>query len=148
MLRDDFREWALWLHLQCAGTEPPGALLMAAAGREPPQRSRGCGTPHFLSTLSQTIRELKARLGVVSQRDMAVAAAVQGVGLAFRGEELLRPLIDEGKLVLLLEEWCGTFPGWYLCYPKQRHMLPTVRGFVDFLRRSTGPRPTADRARQ
>ena len=73
---------------------------------------------------------------VVSDRGMAVAAAVQGIGLAFRGEELLRPVIDEGKLVPLLEPWCGTFPGWYLCYPKQRLVSPAVHAFVEFLRRS------------
>jgi DNA-binding transcriptional LysR family regulator len=72
---------------------------------------------------------------VVSQRDMAVAAAVQGVGIAFWAQELVRPLIDDGKLVPLLEEWCGTFPGWFLYYPKQRHTAPSVRAFVDFLRR-------------
>jgi DNA-binding transcriptional LysR family regulator len=77
---------------------------------------------------------------IVSQRDMAVAAAVQGVGLAFRGEELLRPLIDQGKLVPLLEEWCGTFPGWYLCYPKQRYVSPGVRAFVDFVGHSAESR--------
>jgi DNA-binding transcriptional LysR family regulator len=72
---------------------------------------------------------------VVSQRDMALAAAVQGVGLAFWAEELVRPLIDEGKLVPLLEEWCGAFPGWFLYYPKQRHTPPGVRAFVNFMRR-------------
>jgi DNA-binding transcriptional LysR family regulator len=64
---------------------------------------------------------------VVSQRDMAIAAA-------FWAEELVRPLIDDGKLVPLLEDWCGTFPGWFLHYPKQRHTPPRVRAFVDFLR--------------
>ncbi|WP_119269305.1 LysR family transcriptional regulator [Taklimakanibacter deserti] len=77
---------------------------------------------------------------IVSHRAMAVTAAVQGVGLAFRAEGLLRSLIDQGKLVPLLEEWCGNFPGWYLCYPKQRYTAPSVRAFVDFLKRSTGPR--------
>ncbi|PWJ94962.1 LysR family transcriptional regulator [Mesorhizobium loti] len=71
---------------------------------------------------------------VVSSRDMAVAAAVQGVGIAFWAEELVRPLIDAGKLVSLLDEWCATFPGWFLSYQKQRHTPPTVRAFVDFLR--------------
>jgi DNA-binding transcriptional LysR family regulator len=71
---------------------------------------------------------------IVSDRSMAVAAAVQGVGLAFWAEELLRPLIDEGKLVPLLEAWCGTFPGWFLYYPKQRYVPPTVRALVDFMR--------------
>jgi DNA-binding transcriptional LysR family regulator len=73
---------------------------------------------------------------VVSDRRMAIAAAVQGVGIAFWAEELVRPLIDEGKLVPLLEKWCGTFPGWFLYYPKQRSTPLTVRAFVDFLRRS------------
>jgi DNA-binding transcriptional LysR family regulator len=76
---------------------------------------------------------------VVSQRDMAIAAAVQGVGLAFWAEELVRPLIDDGKLVPLLEDWCGAFPGWFLYYPKQRHTPPGVRAFVDFLRRPSKP---------
>ena len=71
---------------------------------------------------------------------LTVAAAVQGVGLAFRAEELLRPLIDQGKLVPLLEEWCGTFPGWHLCYPKQRYVSPSVRAFVDFVGHSAGSR--------
>jgi DNA-binding transcriptional LysR family regulator len=73
---------------------------------------------------------------VVSQRDMAVAAAVQGVGIAFWAEQRVRPLIAEGKLVSLLEEWCGTFPGWFLYYPKQRCTPLSVLAFVDFLRRS------------
>lgn len=87
---------------------------------------------------------------VVSQRSMAVAAAVQGVGLAYRGEDLLRPLINQGKLVQLLEKWCGTISGWYLCYPKQRYTSPNVRAFVDFLRYAKNPRArsTAHRARR
>ncbi|HEX6537345.1 MAG TPA: LysR family transcriptional regulator [Gemmatimonadaceae bacterium] len=80
---------------------------------------------------------------VVSHRDLAIAAAVQGVGIAFWAEELVRPLIDEGKLVPLLEEWCGTFPGWFLCYPKQRFTPPSVRAFVDFLRRRNVARAPA-----
>lgn len=73
---------------------------------------------------------------IVSRRDMAIAAAVQGVGIAFWAEALLRPLIEAGRLVPLLEEWCGTFPGWHLCYPRQRHTPASLRAFVDFLRRA------------
>ncbi|TXI05492.1 MAG: LysR family transcriptional regulator [Rhizobium sp.] len=70
---------------------------------------------------------------IVSQRDMAIAAALQGVGIAFWAEQRVRPLIEEGRLVPLLEEWCGTFPGWYLYYPKQRCTPLGARAFVDFL---------------
>jgi DNA-binding transcriptional LysR family regulator len=57
------------------------------------------------------------------------------------------PLIEDGKLVPLLEEWCGTFPGWFLCYPSQRYTPPSLRAFVDFLRRDSGAAETARRNR-
>ncbi|MBB6412191.1 LysR substrate-binding domain-containing protein [Mesorhizobium sangaii] len=82
---------------------------------------------------------------VVSSRDMAIAAAVQGVGIAFWAEDLVRPLIDAGKLVSLLDDWCAAFPGWFLCYQKQRHTSPTVRSFVDFLRHAHTGRRTPPR---
>jgi len=75
---------------------------------------------------------------IVSQRAMALSAAVQGVGIAFWAEELVRPLIEAGRLVPLLEDWCAPFPGWYLCYPRQSHTPPALRAFVDFLRRAAG----------
>jgi DNA-binding transcriptional LysR family regulator len=73
---------------------------------------------------------------VVSDRKLALTAAVQGAGIAFWAENLVRPLIDAGKLAPLLEAWCGTFPGWYLYYPKQRQTPPAVRAFVTFLRKT------------
>jgi DNA-binding transcriptional LysR family regulator len=73
--------------------------------------------------------------------------AVQGVGIAFWAEDLVRPLIEDGKLLPLLEEWCGTFPGWFLCYPSQRYTPPSLRAFVDFLRRDSRPAETARRNR-
>ena len=72
---------------------------------------------------------------IVSQRALALAAAVQGVGIAFWAEELVRPLIEEGRLVPLLDEWCAPFAGWYLCYPRQSHTPPALRAFVDFMRK-------------
>jgi DNA-binding transcriptional LysR family regulator len=73
---------------------------------------------------------------IVSHRDAAVIAAVQGVGIAFWGEYAVRPYIDAGQLVPLLEEFSPAFPGWHLCYPKQRHTSAPVRAFVDFFRRA------------
>lgn len=72
----------------------------------------------------------------VSHRDLALAAALQGVGIAFWNEGRMRPFIDEGKLVPVLEDWSPRFSGWHLYHPKQRHTPATVRALVDFLRRS------------
>ncbi len=71
----------------------------------------------------------------VSHRDTAVNAALQDVGIAFWSEHWLRPFIADGRLVPLLEDFSPTFPGWYVCYPRQRHTPAAVRAFVDFLRR-------------
>jgi DNA-binding transcriptional LysR family regulator len=72
---------------------------------------------------------------IVSHRDAALSAALQGVGIAFWSEYALRDHIDAGRLVTLLEEFSPPFPGWHLCYPKQRHASAPVRAFVEFFRR-------------
>ena len=74
---------------------------------------------------------------VVSHRDLAISAAVQGVGIALWEEGRVRPLIEEGKLIPLLEDWSPPFPGWHLYYPKQRYTPATVRALVEFLRTAT-----------
>jgi DNA-binding transcriptional LysR family regulator len=78
---------------------------------------------------------------IVSCSDMAISAAVQGVGIAFWAEYAVRPLIAKGKLVPMLEEFSPFFPGWYLTYPKQRYMPAAVRALVEFLRRHNTPAP-------
>lgn len=77
---------------------------------------------------------------IVSHRDVALTAAAQGVGIAFAywSDRWLRPLIDDGRLVPLLEEFSPPFPGWFLYYPKQRYAAPAIRALVDFLRRFAG----------
>ena len=74
---------------------------------------------------------------IVSHRDMALAAALQGVGVAYWSEARARPMIEAGRLVPLLEEWSPPFPGWHLYYPTQRYTPATVRALADFLRQSS-----------
>ena len=71
---------------------------------------------------------------IASSREFGVNAAVSGVGIAFAVEEAVTQHIDEGRLVALLERWSAPFPGFFLCYPQQRHMAPALRAFVDALR--------------
>jgi DNA-binding transcriptional LysR family regulator len=44
---------------------------------------------------------------------------------------MAREAIAAGRLVPVLEDWAGPFPGYYLCYPAQRQMAPSLRAFVD-----------------
>ncbi|MGE4483360.1 LysR family transcriptional regulator [Acidocella sp.] len=71
---------------------------------------------------------------VVSHREVALAAALQGVGIAFWVEHILRPHIEAGRLVPLLEAFSPPYPGWHLYYPSQRALSGAVRAFVDFCR--------------
>jgi DNA-binding transcriptional LysR family regulator len=78
---------------------------------------------------------------IVSCSDMAISAAVQGVGIAFWTESAVQPFIAKGQLVPMLEAFSPPFPGWYLTYPRQRYMSGAVRAVVDFLRSHNVPTP-------
>ena len=69
-----------------------------------------------------------------SEQTMTIDAAVQGMGIAFWIEQELKPLIEQGKLVPLLEQYSAPFPGFYICYPQQRQMAPALRAFIDFIK--------------
>lgn len=72
----------------------------------------------------------------VSHRDVALAAAAQGVGIAFAywSDRWLRPKVEAGELVPLLEAYSPPFPGWHLYYPRHATRTPAVRALVDFIK--------------
>lgn len=70
----------------------------------------------------------------VTDKDLAIDAALDGAGIAFAFEYQVQPLIDEGRLVRVLEDWCPPYPGYYLYYPGRRQLPLTLRAFVDFAR--------------
>ncbi|WP_375287094.1 LysR family transcriptional regulator [Sphingomonas sp.] len=80
--------------------------------------------------------EPKGRLitGRGATADLAVAVAKQGLGILHIFEEWIRPEIEAGVLVPVLEDWWQAFPGPYLYYPGGGLVPPTLRAFVDFLK--------------
>lgn len=67
---------------------------------------------------------------VVNDRDMETQAAAAGVGLACTVRERVETFISDGTLVPVLENWAEPFPGYFLCYPRQRRMAPALRAFL------------------
>ncbi len=66
--------------------------------------------------------------------DLAVQAAIDGLGIIHLFEDWLRPHLDSGALLPVLEPWWQSFSGPYLYY-SGRHQLPSpLRVFVDFIR--------------
>ncbi len=57
-----------------------------------------------------------------------------GLGLIFTFDEFLRPALDAGRLVPVMEAWWPSFSGPRLYYPGGRLMPAPLRAFVDFVR--------------
>jgi len=66
--------------------------------------------------------------------DLAVGAAIAGLGIIHLFEEWLRPHLDSGALEPVLTEWWQSFSGPFLYYPGRRHLPAPLRAFVDFIR--------------
>lgn len=71
---------------------------------------------------------------VVNDKELALRAALAGIGIGFSVEDTVADHIAAGRLVPLLQEWSAPFPGMFLCYPQQRQMAPALRAFIDTLR--------------
>jgi DNA-binding transcriptional LysR family regulator len=76
---------------------------------------------------------LVVRLGAAV--DLAVSAAVDGLGIVHLFEDWLRPHLDSGALEPVLESWWQRFPGPFLYYPGRRYLPAPLRAFVDFIKR-------------
>jgi DNA-binding transcriptional LysR family regulator len=76
---------------------------------------------------------------IVNDMDVAKAAAIRGIGLAYMAEPLVAGLVREGQLELVLERYAAPSPGAYLYYPSRTQMLPKLRAFIDFIREHRPP---------
>ncbi|GAA0525348.1 DNA-binding transcriptional LysR family regulator [Rhizomicrobium palustre] len=76
---------------------------------------------------------LIVRLGAAA--DLAVDAAIAGLGVIHLFEEWLRPYLESGALVPVLKPWWQEFSGPYLYYPGRKHLPAPLRAFVDFIKR-------------
>ncbi|WP_434606485.1 LysR family transcriptional regulator [Pseudomonas sp. D2-30] len=65
--------------------------------------------------------------------DLAVQAAVDGMGIVHLFEDWLRPHLDSGLLEPVLEPWWQHFTGPFLYYPGRRYLPSPLRAFVDFV---------------
>lgn len=71
---------------------------------------------------------------VANAIDMEVSAAVAGLGIIRTFEEVVSPAVETGALVPVLEEWVSEFSGPFLYYAGRKHLPPSLRAFVDFVK--------------
>jgi DNA-binding transcriptional LysR family regulator len=75
---------------------------------------------------------LVVRLGAAV--DLAIATAVDGLGIIHLFEAWLQPHLDSGALEPVLMPWWQNFTGPFLYYPGRRHLPSPLRAFVDFIK--------------
>ena len=66
--------------------------------------------------------------------DLAISAAIAGIGIIHLFEDMLRPHLESGALEPILQPWWQNFSGPFLYYPGRRHLPAPLRAFVDFIK--------------
>ena len=75
---------------------------------------------------------------MVNDADLAVRAAVDGLGIAYTLEALAEPFLRSGQLVRVLEDWSPSFEGLFLYYPGHRQVPAALRALIDMIRAARG----------
>src|SRR4051812_5329388 len=71
---------------------------------------------------------------IVDDVALVIRAAIDGVGLAFLGEDLAAPHLASGALLRVLEPWCQPYPGFFLYYPSRRQQPAALAALIHVLR--------------
>jgi DNA-binding transcriptional LysR family regulator len=71
---------------------------------------------------------------MVNTPDLAVRAAVDGLGVTYTIEALAEPFLRSGQLVRVLEEWTPSYEGLFLYYPGHRQVPAALRALIDMIR--------------
>ena len=75
---------------------------------------------------------------MVNDADLAVRAAIDGLGIAYTLESLVQPFLRSGQLVRVLEDWSPSFEGLFLYYPGHRQVPAALRVLIDMMRAARG----------
>ncbi len=70
----------------------------------------------------------------VNSSDLALRAAIDGLGLAWISDVVAKPFLRSGQLVAVLESWSPSFDGYFLIYPGRRQVPAALRALIDMLR--------------
>ncbi|MFJ9992042.1 LysR family transcriptional regulator [Pseudomonas putida] len=71
---------------------------------------------------------------VLGDLTLMLRPALEGVGLVYVFEDMVREHLASGRLVQVLADWSHYYPGLYLYYPSRRQVPAALRAFIDFVR--------------
>jgi len=73
-------------------------------------------------------------VSIGSATELAVDAALGGLGIVYLFEDWLAPHFAAGRLLPVLADWWPSFPGPFLYYSGRRLVPPPLRAFIDFIK--------------
>ena len=71
---------------------------------------------------------------IVDDVEIVIRAAVDGIALAFVGEDKVDEHLKSGALIRMLEDWCQPFSGFFLYYPSRRQQPAALSALINTLR--------------
>src|SRR6266700_950507 len=71
---------------------------------------------------------------IVDDVEIVIRAAIDGIGLAFVGEDKVAQHLASGALIRVLEDWSQPFPGFFLYYPSRRQQPAALAALINTLR--------------
>ena len=73
---------------------------------------------------------------IVDDVEIVISAAIDGIGLAYVGEDKVAQHLASGALIRVLEDWCQPFLGFFLYYPSRRQQPAALTALINALRLS------------
>lgn len=67
---------------------------------------------------------------------MMAQAAADGLGVAFIPDIAATDLLESGRLVPILSDWCPPMPGLFIYYPGRRQVPNALRALIDIIRKT------------
>jgi DNA-binding transcriptional LysR family regulator len=71
---------------------------------------------------------------IIDDSELVVEAALKDMGIGTALEKSVTDLLAQGRLVRVLEDWCPSFPGFYLYYPSRRNRPAALSALIRTLR--------------
>ncbi|MBX9933364.1 MAG: LysR family transcriptional regulator [Methylobacterium sp.] len=70
----------------------------------------------------------------IDDTPFVISLAAAGAGLAYLPEPYVTPLVAQGALRVVLEEWSSTGPGFHIYYPGRRQLPTGLRLLIELIR--------------
>lgn len=68
--------------------------------------------------------------------ELVIQAVLDGLGIGTAMEASVQRMVEDGRLIQILKDWCPAFPGYFLYYPSRRNQPAALAALIDTLRLS------------